>query len=247
MNLKKTMTAILLAVGFSAASQHASAQTMQWTDKGYVTFNVGAQVGSDDLATSSTFSLYEETASIDSTQRIKGGAFFEIGGAYRVWGNNLLAGVSFTHTASDSDVAITGSIPDPVFFDRPRSVSSTLSGASHSENVIHLNAIWMIPVANKLDVGVFGGPSIFMVSQDTIALPVPVTEPGPTLNATLNKVKKTTAGINFGVDVQYLVQKNVAVGGLMRYAWGSADIDGANDSLGLGGFQIGVGVRYRIK
>jgi hypothetical protein len=39
----------------------------------------------------------------------------------------------------------------------------------------------------------------------------------------------------------------VAVGGLARYAWGSADIDGATESLGVGGFQIGVGVRYRFK
>jgi len=121
--LKKTTTAFLLAAGLFAAPRIASAQTMQWTDKGYVTFNVGAQVGSDDLDTSSTFTLYEETASIETTQRIKGGAFFEFGGAYRVWGNNLLAGVSYTHTSSDSDVAITGSIPDPAFFDRPRAVS----------------------------------------------------------------------------------------------------------------------------
>ena len=248
MNLKTT-NAIILAAGLCAAPQIASAQTMQWTDKGYVTFNVGAQVGSDDLDTSSTFTLYEENGTVSSTQRIKGGPFFEIGGAYRVWGNNLLAGVSFTRTSSDSDVALTASIPDPVFFDRPRNVSATQSGAKHSENAIHLNAIWMIPVANKLDVGVFGGPSIFMVKQDTIGTLTAsnVTEPGPTVNAPLNAVKKTTAGINFGVDLQYLVRKDLAVGGIARYAWASADIDGANDSLGVGGFQIGVGVRYRIK
>ena len=44
----------------------------------------------------------------------------------------------------------------------------------------------MIPVANKLDVGVFGGPSIFMVGQDTITS-LTVTEPGPTVNAPLDR------------------------------------------------------------
>lgn len=246
MNLKTT-NAFLLAAAFLAAPHIASAQTLQWTDKGYVTFNVGAQVGSDTLDTNFSFPLYEETATIDSTQKISGGAFFEFGGAYRVWGNNLLAGVSFTRTKSDADVAITGSIPDPLLFDRPRSVTATAPDAEHTENAIHLDAIWMIPVANKLDVGVFAGPTIFMIGQDTIASAPTVTEPGPTVNATLSEVSKTTVGVNFGVDVQYLVTKNVAVGGVARYAWGSASIEGASEKLGVGGFQLGVGVRYRIK
>ena len=239
-------TAAVLGLALLAAPQVASAQTMQWPDKGYVTFNLGVQVGSDDLDTSASFPLYEETATVSSTQKISGGAFFEIGGAYRVWGNNLLAGVSFTRTKSDADVAITASIPDPVFFDRPRAVTASQGDAEHAENAIHLNAIWMIPVANKLDVGIFGGPTIFMVSQDTITS-LTVTEPGPTVNAPLSEVKKTTAGINFGVDLQYLVTQNVAVGGLARYAWGSADIEGAADKLKLGGFQLAVGARYRFK
>jgi hypothetical protein len=245
----KTTHAIILGLALCAVPQIASAQTMQWTDKGYVTFNVGAQAGSDDLNTSSTFTLYEETGTVTSTQRVKSGAFFEIGGAYRIWGRNLLGGVSFTHTSSDANVGITASIPDPAVFDRPRNVTASQSGAQHSENVIHLDAIWMIPVANKLDVGVFGGPSIFMVKQDTITSlsASNVTEPGPTVNAPLSEVKKTTAGINLGVDVQYVVRTNVAVGGVVRYTWGAADIDGADDSLGVGGFQVGVGVRYRFK
>jgi hypothetical protein len=242
----KMTNAGILALCLCAAPQIASAQTMQWTDKGYVTVNVGVQVGSDDLNTSSTFSLYEETATVTSTQRVKSGAFFEVGGAYRVWGRNLLAGVTFSHTSTDSNVAITGTIPDPVFFDRPRNVTATQSGAGHSENVIHLSAIWMIPVANKLDVGVFGGPSIFMVTQDTITT-LTVTEPGPSVNAPLTDVKKTTAGVNLGVDVQYLLRRNWAVGGLARYTWGSADVGDGSDKLGVGGFQIGVGARYRIK
>jgi len=47
-------------------------------------------------------------------------------------------------------------------------VNSTQSGAQHSEDALHLDAVYMIPVANKLDVGVFGGPTIFWVKQDTI-------------------------------------------------------------------------------
>jgi hypothetical protein len=234
-----------LALCLSAAPCVASAQTMQWTDKGYITVNGGAQVGSHNLDTSSTFPLYDETASVSSTQEIKGGGFFDIGGAYRVWGKNLLAGVSYSHTSSDATVELTASIPDPVFFDRPRTVNSSQDGAKHTENSVHLDVIWMMPIANKLDIGFFGGPSIISVKQDTITT-LTVTEPGPVVNAPLTEVSKTTVGINVGLDVQYLVATKIAVGGLARYTWGSAEIEGATEKLTVGGFQIGGGIRFRF-
>lgn len=220
---------------------------MQWTDKGYVTVDVGAQAGSHTLDTSSTFTLYDENATISSSQKVKGGAFFDIGAAYRVWGHNLLAGLTYSRTSSKGDLTVNGSIPDPVVTDRPRSVQTTIGGAKHVENAIHLDAIWMMPVAEKLDLGVFAGPTIFNINQDTAGVPTPaqVTEPGPTIAASLVKVSKTTVGLNLGVDVQYMVAKKWGVGGIARYAWGSADL-GSSKKLTVGGFQIGVGARLRF-
>ena len=235
----------ILALCLCAAPSMVSAQTMQWTDKGYVAVSGGAQVGSDDLNTSSTFTIYDESASVSSAQKVKGGGFFDIGGAYRVWGRNLLAGINYSHTASDTDVSVNASIPDPRVFDRPRTVSASQSGAKHKENAVHLSAIWMMPVANKLDVGIFSGPSIFAIKQQTIS-DLTVTEPGPNVSAPLRDVKKTTVGVNLGVDLQYLVWKKWAVGGLARYSWGSASISGASKKLTVGGFQIGAGARYRF-
>jgi hypothetical protein len=241
------MRAGFLTLCLCAFPAIASAQ-MQWTDKGFVTFNGGVQSGSHDLTTSSTFTLYDETASVDSAQQIKGGGFFDIGGAYRVWGRNLLAGVFISHVTSDADVAITGSIPDPVFFDRPRTVNQTVSDAGHSETAIHIDAVWMIPVANKIDLGVFAGPTIFLVKQDAVAgLDAnDVSEPGPTLNSPVNDVSKTTAGFNLGVDLQYLIGKKWGVGGLARYSWGSTSIVDGSEKLTVGGFQIGAGARVRF-
>jgi hypothetical protein len=235
----------IFALFVGAVPQAAAAQTMQWTDKGFVSVNVGVQVGSQDLNTSTSFSLYEETATVSSSQKVTSGAFFDIGGAYRVWGKNLLAGVTYLHTTSDADASIAASIPDPAQFDRPRAVTSTASGAKHTENVVHLNVIWMMPVAEKLDVGVFAGPSIFSIKQGVVGTPT-VTEPGPIVNAPIVEVKKTTAGFNAGVDVQYMIAKKWGVGGVARYTWGSASIDGATDKLTVGGFQIGAGARLRF-
>ena len=242
--MTKTKAGILVLC-LCAAPSMVSAQTMQWTDKGYITINGGFQAGSSNLDTSASFPLYEETATVSSTQKVSGGGFFDIGGAYRVYGNNILAGVSYTHTSSDADVNLTASIPDPAEFDKPRTVTATQSGAKHSENQVHLNVIWMLPVAHKLDIGVSAGPTIFSVKQQTITS-LTVTEPGPVVSAPLTEVSKTTVGINFGVDVQYVITKMIGVGGLARYAWGSAEIEGATDKLTVGGFQIGGGLRVRF-
>lgn len=237
------MKAVILALCLGAAPRLASAQTMQWTDKGFVSVNAGGQAGSHELRDSVTFPLYGQNAVVETAQGISGGAFFDFGAAYRVWGNNVLAGVSYSRTSSDSDVAIAASIPDPVVTNSPRSVTATQSDANHAENAIHLNLIWMMPVANKMDVGFFAGPTIFIVQQDTVTT-LTVTEPVPTISAPLDSVSKTTVGLNLGVDLQYMVTPKWGVGGLARYSWGSADFDG--DSLTLGGFQLGGGVRFRF-
>jgi hypothetical protein len=241
----KMTKAVVLALALCATPRIASAQ-MQFADKGFITVNGGAQVGSHDLDTSSTFDLYGETATVATTQKVKGGGFFDIGGAYRVWGKNLLAGVSVSHTASDSNMSLTAQVPDPVVTDKLRAVSSSQSGLKHSETAVHIAAIWMIPVAEKLDVGVFAGPSIFAVKQDTVTTPLTVTEPTPTVTAPIASVSKTSFGANFGVDVQYMIAKKWGVGGLARYSVASASIPGATKNLGVGGFQIGAGARLRF-
>jgi hypothetical protein len=151
--------------------------------------------------------------------------------------------------SSTSDVALDATLPHPVFFDQPRHVTSTQSGAKHSEDVVHINAIWMMPVANKLDIGIFGGPSIFAVKQDTVET-VTVTETSdlahPTVNAPLSRVSKTVVGVNFGADVQYLIGKKWGVGGTLRYSVGSMSLPGGADDLTVGGFQIGGGGRFRF-
>jgi hypothetical protein len=243
-HLKMTKAGVL-ALCLCAAPRIASAQTMQWTDKGFISVNGGAQVGNHTLESSASFPLYDETATVSTSQKVKGGGFFDIGGAYRVWGKNLLAGVTYSHTSSDSTVDLTGSIPDPIVFDKPRTVSSSQSGAKHSENTTHIFAIWMIPVANKLDIGVFAGPSIFAVKQDTVTS-LTVSEPGPAVSAPLSEVSKTSVGGNFGVDVQYMIAKRWGVGGIARYSVGSMSIPNASKKLTVGGFDIGAGARVRF-
>jgi hypothetical protein len=239
------MKAGLLCLGMCAAVASTAQAQMTWTDQAFVNVSGGFQGGSGTLATATTFDLYDEQGTVASTQDVSGGGLFDVSAGYKVW-RNLAVGLGFSHSGSTSDAAITASVPSPLVFDQLRNVSASASGLKHSENTIHLMGTWMVPVTDKIDVGLSAGPSIFHVKQQ-LPSAVTVSEPGPTVSSvSVNDATKTTVGINLGVDVTYLVTKRMGVGGLARYTWGSADLDGTSDSLTVGGFQIGGGLRLRF-
>lgn len=242
----KMMKAGFLSVAMCVAvAPHAQAQ-MTWTDKAFVNVTFGAQTGKHTVSTSSTFDLYEEQGTVDSSQRVGGGGFFDMSGGYRVR-KNLAAGIGYSWAGSKDDAAINALVPHPDVTDQLRAVSATAPGMKHSEPALHFFAAYMVPVTDKIDVGVSAGPSIFFVSQD-LPTALSVSEPGPTVTqVTTEKSSKTSVGLNIGVDVAYMVTKLWGVGGLMRYTWGSVDLDNATDSLTVGGFQIGVGARLRFQ
>ena len=43
-----------------------------------------------------------------------------------------------------------------------------------------------------------------------------------------------------------MINPRFGVGGMARYVWGSVDLENSTDSLKLGGFQIGGGLRVRF-
>jgi hypothetical protein len=244
-NLTKMKTALAAFCVCTAVAAPASAQQMQWTDKGFVKANVGVQVGSHDFNSTQTFTIYDENGSINSSQKVKSGGYFDVGFGYKVW-HNVTVGATYSWMTSDSNVTVNASVPDPIFFDRPRAVSTSVSNADHRENALHFDATWMMPVTDKIDVGFSAGPSIFFVKQDLVTSLV-VTEPGPSVTAApFNEEKDSAFGLNFGVDATYLLNKKWGIGGDLRYTWGSVKLSDASDDLTVGGLQLGVGVRMRF-
>lgn len=236
----------IFALSLCALAAPARAQQMQWTDKGFVSVNVGGQVGSHDLESTQSIPLFDETASVTSSQSVGSGGLFDISAGYRVW-HNIAASIGYTHTGSKGDLNVNGSLPDPVIFDQPHPFTDTLSGAKHSENVINLDAVYMMPVTDKIDLGFSAGPSIFSVKQDVGGN---FSESNTT--PSVERVSKTGGGFNIGIDVTYMLGKvpglgkNWGVGGIARYTWGSVKLPNASDSLTVGGFQLGVGARLRF-
>jgi len=241
----KIMNAAVLCLAISAFGAPQAQAQMTWTDKGFFNLSGGAQVGSHTVATTSTFDIYDEQARVDTSQKIKGAGFFDVNAGYKVW-RNLAIGLGYSFTSSSADATISASVPDPVFFDRPRSTSGSAGGLKHTESVVHVIATWMVPVTDKIDVAVSAGPSVFAVKQDLVSA-LTIGEPGPTISGTtITKASKTGPGANFGVDVTYMINKRFGAGALARYTWGSVELPGATKKLTVGGFQVGAGARVRF-
>ncbi len=239
------MKAGLFCLALCAVATPVRAQ-MKWTDRIFVNANVGVQAGSSDLAITTPFELYDEQGSVASTMDVKGGALFDASAGYKVW-RNLAVGVAYTWTRGTSDAAIVALVPDFFLHDAPRTLNASAAGMKGTQHSINLTGTWMVPVTDKIDAGVVFGPTIFNVRQD-VPNSVSVTEPGPALAGIgVEKVSKTTVGIHLGVDVTYMLNKRYGVGGLARYTWGSVDFPNASDSVKVGGFQIGAGVRVRLQ
>jgi opacity protein-like surface antigen len=237
----KMMKAGLLALGLFAYAVPAHAQ-MKWTNKGFVAADFGVQVGTHEFDNQSEFSLYEENGQLQTAQEGKTSPFIQFRGGYKVW-KNLVVGLGYSWTSSKSDVAITAGIPDPAVFDHLRTASLTVGDASTSEGALDFSGTWMVPVTDKIDVGVLAGPTLFFVKKDIVSS-VTATEPGPVATAVISEESETGVGFHLGLDVHYTINPRYAVGGLARYSYGKADM--STGEAKAGGFQIGAGIRYRF-
>lgn len=241
------LAGLLVAGALLAVAGDAAAQSPAPFDTGYGQINFGVQASSHDLNQNGSFPLYDETATFSATTEVEGGGFFEIGGGARVW-RQLYLGLAYTRVADDANAAVSGQIPDPLFFDQFHPVSGAATGLDHSEHAFHLQALWRVPVTTRFDISVGGGPTIFNVRQDVVSAlnvaPNDVTLTG----ISTETAKDTTVGFNIGVDGTYLITDRIGAGAVLRYTGGSADLDASTGtvSLDVGGFQAGIGLRVRF-
>jgi hypothetical protein len=234
----------VLALAALALPTPTSAQ-VQWTGKGFINVGAGIQGGSKEVTTRTGLRLYDEDFTLDTSQHAEGGTVIDVSAGYRVW-RNLAIGLGYTIAGKGTDITATADVPDPLFFDRRRAVSATFTEGTHSEQAFHLIGVWMMPITDKIDVAISGGPSYFIVKQ-SIASDVTVEEPAPTLSSiTFSEPDASGIGVNLGVDVTYMVTKRFGAGGTFRYTYADVEIPGAVEKFKAGGPQGTFGVRIRF-
>lgn len=240
----------LVAAAVACAATTAFAQGPAPAERAYVHVNFGFQASSHDLTQSGSVPLYDEQATLTLGGEVEGGPLFDIGGGARVW-RQMYVGLSYTWLSDDTSGALTGRVPDPLFYDRFREVTGTASDLGHTEQGIHLQAVWRQPVTTSFDIAISGGPTIFLVKQDLVAGLTLTEGPNntPTLSGvTVEEVSESAVGFNIGIDGTYMFTRQLGAGAFMRYTGGSVDLEapGGVVPLDLGGFQIGGGIRFRF-
>ena len=239
--MTKTTSINLLAALCLAGASAASAQTPAG-NSAFVNVNGGGQTQSRTYTSSSSIPLFGETAIISTAQSVGSGAIFDISGGYK-WARGFAVGIGVSTFSKKSDAALAASIPDPFNFNRAVAKSATASDLNHKEVGTHIMAMWFIPVTERIDVAVFGGPSFIHVNHDVAA--------GTVAAGTQNLVVTTTAqtgtakGGNVGVFGTMLLVGNFGIDAFVRYAGGSVDLPGVS-GLKAGGVQAGGGFHARF-
>ena len=249
-SVRQGAAAAALAAAVVCGSTTASAQ-MQWVGRGIVTVGGGLQTNSQAITTLSTQDVYEEQATFSTSQEIESGPVFDVSAGLRVW-RNLLVGVGYSRYSDSSSADITARIPHPLVFDAPREVTTTAGDFDHAEDAVHFIATWMVPVTDKIEASVFGGPTIFTVKQAYVTS-IGFSETGApftSVNVDAPEVgddSETAVGYNLGADVTYLVTPRIGVNLFGRYTGATAKFEAVEGGeIKVGGPQFGVGVRFRF-
>jgi len=254
--MNRSVVTLLIVCGvFAGTARDAAAQGATWADRGYINVGWGVESGSSAMSDTKTAPIYEETATITSSSTFTSGSLFDVGFGVRVV-KNLTIGVSYHQEQNDTDGTLTGSIPSPVFFNRPRQLNSTVTGLERKEQATHFQIGWVVPIGEKFDVMVYGGPSFFRLTQGTVSN-VTITEQGGSFTTvvatpTITERAKSVTGYNAGADATYIVWSNdsirLGVGGFVRFTQASTEVEMLTTSqpTDVGGMQFGFGGRIRF-
>jgi hypothetical protein len=237
-----TKTSRILALIIILAGVGSEARAQSDAERGFFNINFGFQPSERSIANTETRTVYGETATISTSQTIGSGPIFDVGGGIRIR-PRFAVGVSYSRFSSTSDGQVSATIPNPLFFNQPKTVTATQGGLVHTENGIHVQVLWFTPVTDKFDVAVSIGPSFIGVSQGVPVVAIPAGT--QTIAVTTGTESGTAVGVNAGVDLTYLFAPRLGAGVFMRYAGGKLDLPSA-PGLSVGGFQIGGGARIRF-
>jgi hypothetical protein len=252
--MKQVFRLAVCVIGLTACASQASAQALPWEGRGFINVNFGIQTIAEDATTTITnFTIYDETGKLTTAQTLDSQApFFDIGGGIRVAGN---FGVGFTYTRLSATGAaqVTAQVPNPIYYDQPRTATATLSDLEHVEDAYHFQALFMVPITDKLDIVFSGGPSAFNLKQGVVTSPQ-ITEVGPpysSVNMAVSQATSTGSGIGFNVsaDMTFRFANNVGVGAIVRYTGATVSLTpegGEALDVKVGGFQFGGGLRIRF-
>jgi hypothetical protein len=227
----------------------------------FLNVSIGGQSKEQSFTDSSTFRIHNESGAVAAAHSIGGGTLFDVSIGAKVW-KNIGVGIAYSTLKNKNDATVSARVPHPLIFGQSRTAMATASDLEHTENVVHLQFMWMIPLTSKFHLAVMAGPSFFTVRQTvaTVQAPQDIEDLAPFTSprirsVTLTDLKDSPIGVNVGVDGTYLIRTiggvGIGVGGFVRYSDASLDLEiptgvTRDTELKTGGPQGGAGLRLRF-
>ena len=237
-----TIVAMIGALTLGSAAQ-APAQTPPTERAGFASVSVGSQVQTRTITINNTINVFGENGVVAANQTVGTGIVFDATGGYRVWHKLVVAvGVSTFH--GKGNVAAVAAIPDRLRVGVFTNVSLTASGLKQSDVALNFQAIWPISLTNRIDLALFGGPSLIHVKQDILSVTVDQTT-GIASTTTDAQSKTTGKAGSVGADLSYKFTDRLGAGVFVRYLGGEVDLPAA-PKMKVGGVQVAGGIRFHF-
>jgi hypothetical protein len=162
-------------------------------------------------------------------------------------------GLGLDYFPRNQPATVDARVPHPFFFNQLRTGTFETAALSAHEAAVNIPAVWMPPAFGSLKILVFGGPTIFRVSQ-TVVTDLVLNEQYPYDTLTITGVKtgerkSTLVGYQVGGDVGYFFTPSVGVGGGVRYSHAKLKFDQDDDVTTVGaagGLSAVAGLRFRF-
>jgi hypothetical protein len=224
------------------------------TGRVFLTANGGYQIEGLTFSETRRDNLYGEELSWTTDYAVEQGVQYEASAGVYI-GRNSAAAVTYTlYDDGGSTAPVSARVPHPFHFNQQRDVQGESAPLEHREQVIHLSALYVLPITSRLEVGISGGPSLFMVKRSFVDNVV-YNEAYPFDSATFNRttirdVSENQVGFHAAADVSWFFTKHVGVGALVRFSRATMKFPSASEgdalSVDLGGVQTGFGLRVRF-
>jgi hypothetical protein len=249
---KKTTSLMVLIAGLLLAGAAKTAAQTPLMGKLFVNVSGGGQTQARTVDNSGSLALFNQTASWTTSESVPSGGLFDISVGYKVWHDFGLA-LGYSQFGVTGAAVGSASVPSPISFSQPATqVAINEVPTVRKDRNVYLVAMWFFPVKPKIDVAIMIGPSFTRVKQDLIVDSqafrqniVSAASAGTTIQPIVGNESGTAKGINVGVDGQYMFTKMIGAGAFIRYNGGTVDLADAT-GLNAGGFQLGIGGRFRF-
>ncbi|MGH9148620.1 MAG: hypothetical protein ACRD1Q_18055 [Vicinamibacterales bacterium] len=237
----RVLMAVVCGMGVLLQAAPGAAQ-----DQVRVHIDAALQTATSNFTATAVFTEFVEEGQVTTNHTVGSGLVFGGGATVRAW-RQLAVGAAVSFFSKNGTGQLEAELPHPFLFNQHRLVSAEASDLKRREIATHIIAGWIVP-ADRMEVTVSGGPSIYQVQQDLVS-GITYTHEFPYdvavfTGAITRRLEKVVVGFHVSGDVTWKLNNDVGLAVSGRYSRATVNDDETGTSIDVGGLQIGGGVRF---